>query len=87
METQLIPIGNSKGIRIPSAILKQCGLNGALLLEVRGKQLVISKAKVLPKNRKRPRAGWADAIQAVGAAPLEWADGIDLLGETDDAAW
>jgi len=57
METQIIPIGNSKGIRIPKAILKECGFNGTVSLEVKGGKLIIGKP------RRKPREGWAEAAK------------------------
>src|SRR5437660_249987 len=41
MRTKLVAIGNSKGIRLPRAILQQCGLEDDIELEVKGDQLVV----------------------------------------------
>ncbi|MBW2163811.1 MAG: AbrB/MazE/SpoVT family DNA-binding domain-containing protein, partial [Deltaproteobacteria bacterium] len=32
-DIKLVPIGNSKGVRIPKALLQKYGLNNSLLLE------------------------------------------------------
>ena len=56
MQLPVISIGNSKGLRIPKAILKQCGITDMVDLRVTGAGLVISPVK-------KTRAGWEEAIQ------------------------
>lgn len=51
MKTNLIKIGNSKGIRIPSHILKECDFKDKIELEV-------EKNKIILKAVSRPRANW-----------------------------
>ena len=58
MKTQVIKIGNSKGIRIPKSILEHSGLGKEVDIEVREDELVIR-----PLNK--PRKGWADAFRSV----------------------
>jgi antitoxin MazE len=53
MRANLVAIGNSRGVRIPKAILEQTGLTDEVELEVRGSQLVIRSAR-------KPREGWAE---------------------------
>lgn len=55
MKTKLVPIGNSKGIRIPKALIQQAGLNGSVEMIVRGNELVLRAVR-------RPRAGWDEAM-------------------------
>jgi antitoxin MazE len=61
MKVDIIPIGNSKGIRIPKALLDQCGLEGSVELIVKNKQLVLS-------STRKPREGWEEAAKAMAAA-------------------
>jgi len=42
METRIVKIGNSQGIRIPKVLLNQTNLKGKVKLEVRKNSLVIS---------------------------------------------
>jgi antitoxin MazE len=56
MKTKLVQIGNSKGVRIPKALIEQAGLNGNVEMIVRGQELVLRSAK-------RPRAGWDEAFE------------------------
>jgi antitoxin MazE len=48
MTTHIIAIGNSKGVRIPKAMLEESGIEGEVELFLKGKQIVIS-----PKRKAR----------------------------------
>ncbi|ORC35914.1 peptidase [Marispirochaeta aestuarii] len=56
MIISVIPIGNSKGIRIPKGILKQLEIDEKVELEVRDKEILIKPVKT------RPREGWEEAF-------------------------
>jgi len=43
MKVKLVRIGNSRGIRIPKAVLGQCGLQEAAELRVEKDRLVIAR--------------------------------------------
>jgi antitoxin MazE len=60
MKANLVAIGNSRGVRIPKAILEQTGLTDEVELEVRGAQLVIRSAR-------KPREGWEQACREMTA--------------------
>ena len=64
MRANIVRIGNSQGIRIPKAILDQCGIRGVVELTIDGDRLVIA-----PETE--PRAGWAEAFQSAVAAEGE----------------
>lgn len=64
MRAQIIKIGNSQGIRIPKAVLKQTGLGEQVEILVEDDHPII--APVEPKDRA-PRAGWAKAISEMAA--------------------
>jgi antitoxin MazE len=57
MKARLVRIGDSRGIRLPEAVIEQAGLTDEVELEVRGAMVVITAAK------KRARAGWAEAAR------------------------
>ena len=61
MKTSLVRIGNSQGIRIPKAIIDQCGFEGEVEIAVKDRRLVIAAARV-------PRSGWSDAFRAMALA-------------------
>ena len=56
MKTNIVRIGNSKGIRLPKSVLEQCRLTDAVELVVDGNTLVVRPANV-------PRSGWSEAFQ------------------------
>lgn len=68
MKVDIIPIGNSKGIRIPKALLDQCGFDKSVYIAVKDHRLILSSAS-------KPRHGWDHAFKAMAAAkddePLE----------------
>ena len=45
MDATIIRIGNSRGVRLPKALLAQTGLHGKVELTVKGDGLVIKPAK------------------------------------------
>ncbi len=55
MHASIVRIGNSKGIRIPKRVLKQCRIKDEVNLTVKGRKIVLT-----PVARK-PREGWAEA--------------------------
>ncbi len=61
MRTDLVRIGNSRGIRIPKPLIEQCGLGDKVDLRVENHCLLISPARL-------PRQGWGEAFRMAGAA-------------------
>ncbi|MBN1425710.1 AbrB/MazE/SpoVT family DNA-binding domain-containing protein [Candidatus Fermentibacteria bacterium] len=60
MRTQLIRIGNSRGVRIPKPLIEQAGLSEEVELHVRKGQIVLSR----PASA---RDGWARAVAELAA--------------------
>lgn len=86
MRSKLVAIGNSKGIRLPKAILQAVGLEDAVELTVEEGKLVITPARL----RRRPRAGWEAAIQAdidKNGHPELDTDWLDMPNEWDAEGW
>ena len=59
MKAAIVPIGNSRGVRIPKAILEQCHIDREATLEVVKGKIVISPIK------KAPRAGWEEQFKSM----------------------
>ncbi|CAN5447473.1 hypothetical protein BH24DEI1_BH24DEI1_14940 [soil metagenome] len=77
----LIQIGNSKGVRIPKALIEQAGLGNSEL------ELKVVRGGLLIRPVKQPRQGWGEAIKAAverGEVTYdqEWL-GADLDGDLD----
>jgi antitoxin MazE len=56
METNIIAIGNSKGIIIPAKLLKSIGFQGNVNIEVEDGKLIITPCE-------KVREGWEDLIR------------------------
>jgi antitoxin MazE len=61
MKSRLVRIGNSRGVRLPKAVIEQIGLHDEIELRVESNRLVICSAA-------RPRAGWAEAARCLSTA-------------------
>ena len=87
MRTKLVAIGNSKGVRLPRAILQQAGLEDSVTLRVEEGEVIIAPAR----RKRKPRAGWANAIAAEIAknGPLQPIDPDweSLANTWDDEGW
>ena len=59
MRIQIVPIGNSKGVRIPRALLDLCHIEHAVNLSVKGEMIIIRPMK------RRPREGWEVSFNAM----------------------
>ena len=60
MKTKIVAIGNSRGIRIPQTLLKQCQLEDSVELEAKNGELVI-------RSLIRPRTGWKQAFRKMAS--------------------
>ena len=56
MKTRLVRIGNSRGVRLPKAIIAQAGLTEEVELGVRDVAIIVARAT-------SARSGWADAAR------------------------
>jgi len=74
MKASIIQIGNSKGLRIPKPILKQCGFKDEVELEVHDKELII-------KSTIHSRQNWEKAFKAMAQ------NGDDQLIEFAQNQW
>ncbi len=61
MKTDLVRIGNSRGIRIPKPLIEQCGFGDTVEVRIERDRLVISP-------ERRPRQDWNEAFRAAGSA-------------------
>lgn len=72
MQTALRKMGNSVGMIVPKAILKETGLAAGMAMDMR-----VEEGKVVATPLFHPRAGWAEAAADVAASEED----------PDEAAW
>lgn len=56
MRAEIIKIGNSRGLRIPKAVLEQCGMKTTVDLRVQNHSLIVTPYEEV-------RAGWEKSFQ------------------------
>jgi len=61
MQAEIINIGNSKGLRIPKAILSQCKIKNIVDLTIKGNSIIITPTENL-------RAGWSESFKLMHKA-------------------
>jgi antitoxin MazE len=77
-----VRIGNSRGVRIPKAILQQCRIDTEVELQVEDGKILLAPVK------GRPRDGWDTAFRQMadnGDDRLLIDDGIDI--DVDGLEW
>jgi antitoxin MazE len=79
MKVALVPIGNSRGVRLPKAVLEQVGFEAEAELTIEDGRLVLEPVRV-------SRQGWSAAFAAEPAAlsgeDREWLD-APLAGDEE----
>ena len=66
-DSNLVPIGNSKGVRIPKALIQKYGLNKSLLLEETDRGLLLRK-------KDDNKLSWEDTYKAMASEKENWDD-------------
>jgi len=64
-DIKLVPIGNSKGVRIPKALLQKYGFNNSLLLEETDRGLLLRK-------KDNNKLSWEDTYKAMANEKEDW---------------
>lgn len=67
MQSKIVAIGNSKGVRLPQDVLRRCSLEAGdpVDIEVRARSIVIS-----PGRARNPRPGWEEKLRAAKAGEV-----------------
>ncbi len=77
-DAKLVPIGNSKGVRIPKALLQKYGLKNPLLIEETDKGLLL-------RNKEESKLSWGDTYKTMANEKENWDDfGTILLDGLED---
>ena len=91
LKTKLVRIGNSRGVRLPKAIIEQAGLreNNVELLVRDGE--VVLRSPPRRSRKKNPRAGWEEqlrkAVAEHGDDIEEWRDWQNIPNKFDEKDW
>jgi antitoxin MazE len=56
MITKLVPVGRAKGVRLPAALVRDCGFEEKVSLSV-------SRGAVVIRPHRKARAGWSAAFR------------------------
>jgi antitoxin MazE len=80
MQATLISIGNSKGVRLPKAVIEQAGLTSQLEIEVSGSAVIIRSAR-------GARQEWASAAAACHQAGEDQLDDWDATIGDFEGVW
>ena len=60
MRTELIRIGNSRGVRIPKPLIEECGLGETVEIQVIDRRIIVSP-------QRSPRESWSEAFRKAGS--------------------
>ena len=81
MKVSVVRIGNSKGIRIPRAVLKACQITDAIDLKVEGRRLILT-----PTGRG-VRRGWHEAAERMSGSGDDELLIPDVFEEDIEVEW
>jgi antitoxin MazE len=81
MRAKLVRIGNSRGLRLPKALLDQCGFADEVELDVENGRLVVTPVQA-------PRKGWDQAFaQMATSGDDRLVDAGQPSSDWDQAEW
>ena len=80
MRASIIRIGNSRGLRIPRALLEACGIRDIVELTVENGSLVVRPAHLV-------RAGWAEAAHAMAERGEDYLLDPETPTTFDETEW
>ena len=78
METKIVRVGNSKGIRLPKRLLVKYGLGESVIITELGNGILIEG-----KDDNRP--SWEDTYKEIASSDEDWSDWAELdIGNPDE---
>ena len=66
-DIKLVDIGNSRGIRLPKALLQKYGWSDSLVLEE-------TESGIFLRGKDDIRLSWAETYRSMAADPEDWSD-------------
>ena len=67
LELKVVPIGNSRGVRLPKAVLDKYAIRDAVVVEEREEGLLLC-------SKKDRRLSWEDTFKAMALEREDWSD-------------
>jgi antitoxin MazE len=67
LELKIVPIGNSRGVRLPREIIERYAIEDSIVLEVREETLVF-------RNKRDKRLSWEGTFKAMAREREDWSD-------------
>lgn len=67
IELKIVPIGNSRGVRLPKAILDKYAIRDAVVVEEREEGLLL-------RSKKDKRLSWEDTYEEMAREREDWSD-------------
>jgi antitoxin MazE len=81
IELKVVPIGNSRGVRLPKAVLDRYAIGEALVLEAREEGLLL-------RGKKDKRLSWEDTFKEMAREREDWRDYDAAVGDgLDKEPW
>ena len=89
LRAKIVRIGNSRGVRLPKAVIEQADLGDEV-------EIIVGDREVTLKSVKHPRAGWDEAFRkalaelgpdALERERREWADWQNMPNKFDEEEW
>ncbi|OHB72464.1 MAG: hypothetical protein A2W17_02055 [Planctomycetes bacterium RBG_16_41_13] len=78
MNIKMIPIGNSKGIRLPKELLQKYGFSESVVLEEKEEGILLHR-------KKDEKLSWEDTYKSMAEEKEDWDDfDVTLLDGLDD---
>jgi antitoxin MazE len=67
IELKIVPVGNSKGIRLPKEIIERYAISESIVLEAREEGLLF-------RNRRDKRLSWEETYTEMARERDDWSD-------------
>jgi antitoxin MazE len=68
-ELTVTRVGNSRGVRLPAAVLRRYRVGDALIMELRPDEIVLR-----PKRTRQQKLNWAETYQQMARTDEDWSD-------------
>ena len=78
IELKVVPIGNSRGVRLPKAVLDKYAISDAVVVEEREEGLLL-------RSKKDKRLSWEDTYKDMAREREDWSDLDSAISDGLDA--